>query len=287
MLAFIKFVLGAILVLILAAAALLGIGQWTYNRRVDAEVRDFLARSGGGPAAPAVVVTETMLRDLPAPLRRYLTYSGVVGTTIPHTVRIHQVGQFRTAPTQAWLDISADEYYTVDQPGFIWDSTFSLAGVPFMRIRDSYRDGEGNIRMTVWSLLQAMDKRSPALNQGALVRYFNEMATWFPAALLKDNVTYRAIDDGSAEVFFTDHGQTVSAIVYVDAEGRITNFVANRYQDAVDAYVPWATPLTEYGEQAGLRLPVRGQGVWHNPDGDFMYIDIQATEIVYDVKRET
>ena len=79
-------------------------------------------------------------------------------------------------------------------------------------------------------------------------------------------------------MFFTDHGQTVSAIVYVDAEGRITNFVANRYQDAVDAYVPWATPLTEYGEQAGLRLPVRGQGVWHNPDGDFMYIDIQATE---------
>ncbi|MCW5859565.1 MAG: hypothetical protein KIS63_14795 [Caldilineales bacterium] len=285
MLAFIKAVLWAIFALIIAAAALLGIGQWTYNRRVSAEVRGFFARQSGGQAAADVVVSEAMLDDLPAPLRRYLTYSGVIGQPIPHTVRLHQVGQFRTAPTQPWLDITADEYYTVDEPGFVWDATFYMAGVPFMRIRDRYTDGEGNIRMTVWSLVPAMDRRSAGLNQGALLRYFNELATWFPAALLKDNVTYRAIDDETAEVTFTDRGQSVSAILYVDAEGRLTNFIADRYQDGVDEYRRWATPLTVYGEQAGLRLPLRGQGVWLNPEGDFEYINLEVTEIVYDDAR--
>lgn len=282
MLTFTKLVLGAMVALIITAAALLGIGQWTYNRRMDAEARDFFARQSDDQAAADVVVTEAMLQDLPAPIRRYLTYSGVVGHTIPHTVHIRQVGQFRTDPSQPWMDITANEVYAVDEPGFLWDATFYMAGVPFMRIRDRYADGEGNIRMTVWSLVQAIDKRSPGLNQGALARYFNEMAMWFPAALLKDNVTYRAIDDERTEVFLTDRGQTVSAIFYVDAEGRLTNFIADRYQDAIDEYRPWATPLTAYGERAGLRLPVRGQGVWLDPGGDFTYIDIQATDITYD-----
>lgn len=277
-----KSLLATLIALVLAAAVLLGIGQWRYGQRIAGEVAAFLTRQPTDPPLPTVIVTEAMLRDVPPPIRRYLAHAGVVGRPIPHTVQVRQAGRFRTAATQPWLAITADEVYTVDRPGFLWDATFYLAGVPFMRIRDQYSDGEGNIRMTVGSLLPALDKRSAGLNQGALVRYFNEMATWFPAALLKDNVTYRAIDDGSAEVLFTDHDQTVSATLYVDAEGRLTNFVADRYQDAVDRNEQWATPLTEYGWRAGLRLPVRGKGVWLMPEGDFEYIDLEATTIEYD-----
>jgi len=35
------------------------------------------------------------------------------------------------------------------------------------------------------------------IDQGAMMRYLNEM-TWFPAAFLGENISWRAIDDTSA-----------------------------------------------------------------------------------------
>jgi hypothetical protein len=43
--------------------------------------------------------------------------------------------------------------------------------------------------------------------------------------------------------------------------------------------------MAEYGEFAGLRLPVRGSAVWKLADGDVEYIDVTVTELEYDVGR--
>ena len=44
---------------------------------------------------------------------------------------------------------------------------------------------------------------------------------------------------------------------------------------------PWSTPITSYGELAGLNLPVRGQAVWNLPSGDLSYADLEITEVEY------
>jgi hypothetical protein len=44
------------------------------------------------------VVTEEMLADLPEPVRRYLRCTGVVGTPVPGTIRLHQEGRMRPGP---------------------------------------------------------------------------------------------------------------------------------------------------------------------------------------------
>ena len=116
-----------------------------------------------------------------------------------------------------------------------------------------------------------------------MVRYVSEMV-WFPSAFLLGNVSLEAVDEGSARVTLTDQGRTASGALTIDPDGELTGFVAERYRmvgSRLDLET-WWTPVTEYGELAGLRLPVRGKAVWRPAGGDFEYIDVRVDGLVYD-----
>ena len=51
------------------------------------------------------------------------------------------------------------------------------------------------------------------------MRYLSEMI-WFPAAFLAWNISFEPVDDSSARVTLTDHGQTASGTLFFDKEGR-------------------------------------------------------------------
>jgi hypothetical protein len=125
------------------------------------------------------------------------------------------------------------------------------------------------------------DARGADVDQGSLMRYLNEIM-WFPTAFLGDNITWEAIDDDSARVTLTDRGESVSAVLTFDEEGRLANFVGERYYHAgtpESVLLTWSTPITSYGEFEGLRLPAGGHGVWHLDSGEFTYIELEITDI--------
>ena len=230
------------------------------------------------------IVTEAMLEKLPAPIQRYLRYDGVVGKPLVHTARLQQEGLFRTGAGQSWMRIRANQYYAVDKPGFIWKATFYQNGLPILRVRDSYREGKGHILGKIGGLVTLLEDKGEGTDQGTMLRYLQEM-TWFPSAFLRDNVTFAPIDDGSALVTLTDHGKRVTGTMYIDAEGKLTNFVAERYSSKEAGYGTWTTPITAYREYAGLQLPESGKGVWLLPEGDLEYIDVAATRIDFDIPQ--
>jgi hypothetical protein len=133
------------------------------------------------------------------------------------------------------------------------------------------------------SLIPVVNATGSEVDQGAMMRYLNEM-TWFPAAFLGDKVTWKAVDDGSAEVTLVDKEKSASAVMYFDPEGKPLNFVAKRYRMVGKRYEheTWSTPFTGHGEFEGLRLPVRGQGVWNLKEGDLVYVELEITELKYD-----
>ena len=110
---------------------------------------------------------------------------------------------------------------------------------------------------------------------------------WFPAALLGDNITWQEIDQNSAQVVFSDRGETVSGTMFFDEEGRVTNFTTLRYReiDGNFSLDPWSTPITDYGQRAGLNLPVGGKAVWNLESGDFTYVELEITEIGYNLSE--
>jgi hypothetical protein len=133
------------------------------------------------------------------------------------------------------------------------------------------------------SLFPVVDAAGGELDQGSLMRYLNEM-TWFPAAFFGPNIGWKAIDDESAEVTLSDGGKSVSGTMYFDAEGKPVNFVAKRYRMVGKSFAleTWSTPFTGFGEFEGLRLPVRGQGVWKLKEGDLVYVDLEIKDLHYD-----
>jgi hypothetical protein len=274
----VKIVIG-VLIFIAAGAVLLVF--WSYRRWNDAIGAD-IRRLTASAARDVVVVTEAMLAPLPAPVQRYLRYSGVVGKPIPATVRLTQRGRIRSAPTASWMNLEATEYYSTQPPAFVWKASLPTRSLPFVLGRDEYLDGKGSILMKMLAVYRVADESGGPLGEAALMRYLNEM-TWFPAAFLGSNVTWRGIDDASAEVTLSDRGMTATAALFLDVEGRLTNFRAERFNTGTQSRETWETPITGYGEFAGRRLPSRGAAVWRLRDGDFTYIELEISDVSYDV----
>jgi hypothetical protein len=229
-------------------------------------------------------VTEEMLAGLPEPARRYLRYAGVVGRPMIDTVRVRQRCRMRPAPNGFSFPIVAEQWYSVEPPGFIWDATVPVAGIPVVRGRDGYVDGHGLMTIKAGSLIPFVDASGPEMDQASLLRHLSEMP-WFPSAFLRDRITWEAIDGSTVRVSITDGDLRATGTLEIDAEGRLVAFRSERYAMVGKAFElrPWSAPTYAYGEFEGLRLPTSGAAVWTLPDGtELPYIEVELTAVEYD-----
>ena len=229
-------------------------------------------------------VTAEHLNSLPEPIQRYMRFSNVLDKPWIHSVRLTQSGRFRTAVDRPWMSMHAVQTYTTQPPTFRWDARFKLFGLPLLRALDQYESGHGHMFGKLAGIFPLFDARGEELDQGAMLRYLSEMI-WFPTAFLGENISWQAVDDQSVNVTFSDYGKSVTAQLFIDEVGRLTNITAMRYREAGGDFTldPWSTPITRYGEMAGLNLPIGGQAVWNLPSGDLTYVDLEITDIIYDL----
>jgi len=231
------------------------------------------------------VVTEDDIRDLPEPVQRYLRYTGIIGRQRAAFVRLKQTGAMRPKPDGKWFPLKAEEYYTVDNPGFVWKGRMAIAPLISAEAQDMYLNGQGNMHVKLISAINIVNAKGKEMDEASLMRYFNEMQ-WFPSSLVSGNVKWEAIDANSARSTLTDRGMTVSALFCFDKEGKITNFIAERGRSTDGGKVvrtTWSTPISEYGTYGnGLRLPSKGEAIWHLDSGEFSYIKLEITEVEYD-----
>jgi hypothetical protein len=228
-------------------------------------------------------ITTEMLENLPAPIQRYMNYTGVVGKAIPQSIELKYIGKFRQNAEQPWMPMVAKQRYTTDPASFEWQAKFQIMGIPLLRVTDRYENGKGSMLGKLAGFFTIFDaKDHESLDQGAMMRYLNEVM-WFPTAYFSKKFTWQAIDDGSVQVTYTDFGMSISTRLFIDDEGKLTNFIGKRYRELNGEYFldKWSTPITGYGEFNGLRLPKHGNGTWLLPEGDLTYIKLDLQELNY------
>lgn len=272
-----KAILVALVLIVAAGMAIVAVAWWRWNGAIESDIARVLATGGGS----ATIVDDAMLAPLPDPVRRYLVVSGVVGKPIPRTVRLTQRGRIRGAPEDSWMNFEAVEVYSTHPPAFVWKASFPTRKLPIVLGRDNYLDGESSILMKMLSLFTIADEHGDAVREAGLMRYLNEML-WFPAAFLGDNVTWRAIDDRSAEVTLADRGMTATATMFFDDADRIVNFRAERFNTATRTMETWETPIVAWADYDGVTLPIHGSAVWKLAAGDFAYIELDIASVDYD-----
>lgn len=277
-----KIIFGILAVLILVLVVVVLINESAFKKEVDAEVTALFEK---GLPADTAIVTEADLAHLPPPIQRYLRHSGIVGKPRVQFVRLKQRGTIRLGPERDWMPFEVEQYYSVNPPGFVWHVRANAFPLLSMVGRDKYAEGKGNMHITLFSTFTVMDVSGPELDQGAFVRFLSEIV-WFPSAWLSDYLTWEAIDSSSAKVTMHDGGISASAIVFVNDEGDITNFIADRFMTVGDGFrmERWSAPMTGYGEFSGFRIPTKGDATWLLQSGDFCYARVEILSIEYNKK---
>src|ERR1051326_6718179 len=160
----------------LAGAAAVGFGQFRFRQQVAAELAVMLDR---GRASAHVVIGDDDVVGLPPPIQRWLRHARVVGRPRLSIVHLTQTGHMRAEPNQRWMPVQAEQFLTVDPPGFEWIATMRMNPLVWVTGRDRYFDGEGAMDMLAQSVVPVVHARGPEVNQGVLLRYLTE-SVWFP-----------------------------------------------------------------------------------------------------------
>ncbi|MDW7650076.1 MAG: DUF6544 family protein [Bacillota bacterium] len=270
----IRILLVAAIIVVIAVSA----GRMLFDRQVRNEVQTLFQ----GIPTESNMITEEDLVGLPEPVQRWLQRSQVVGKEKATALRLKQKGLFRMGEDKPWIPFTAQQYYNIESPGFIWYTTMKMAPSLSVRGRDLYYDGRGNMLIKVLSLIKVADASGLEMDQGTLVRFLNEMM-WFPSAAINDYVTWEQVSENSAKAMMEYKGVSASAIFHFNDDGDLINFVAERYMDSPDGFrlETWATPIDEHREMDGRRIPTKGEAIWELDTGDFSYIQLEVTEIEY------
>jgi hypothetical protein len=271
---------GSIGNLLILAALALSAGRARFDRRVDAEVRAMLSRESG---ANASVIQVEDLRHLPQPVRTWLASSGVVGREAVHTVRLKQRGQLRTSAEGSWMPAHAEQYFTVDEPAFVWRVRTKMLGFLPISGRDKYAAGTGHMLIKAASLLSIVDACDEKIAQGAMLRFLGEIV-WFPSAALSPYLEWEHVAARRARVTMRHKGVVASAVFTFDEHGRVATMDAERYLGggAEAKLTPWSVVCTEWRKIRGVQIPTRGDVRWHPPTGEFSYYRWQILDVEYD-----
>lgn len=268
---------------LLALAVLaVSMGAYSFNKMVEEEVNDLIKDASG---APAEVITHDDLEGLPEPVQRYFRYAIPEGQGPVKSVRLEHSGFFRTKPDGAWLPVQGEEYFSAGDPAFIWSARVKMNPLLWVGARDIYRDGEGNMLITVMSTFTVADVKAKELDQSSLIRWLAE-ATLFPTALLpREGLRWEEMDSNSARAVIEDHGMEVSAVFYFNGKGEITHLeTEDRYMTVGDEQVRerWSAYYRDYKEMGGFMVPTEIEAVWNLEEGDFSYARFIVDEIEFD-----
>ena len=107
-----------------------------------------------------------------------------------------------------------------------------------------------------------------------------------PASLIDARITWEAIDSNSAKAHFTNHDIIITATLFFNEIGQLTNFISDDRAATADMKTyRFSTPLKAYKNVNGYNLATYGETIWHYPDGNFTYGKFYLKDLMYNVSE--
>lgn len=227
-------------------------------------------------------VSKSDLEGLPLCVQKWLESSQVIGKERIRTVRLKQKGLIRTKEGQPWMPTVAEQYFTINKPGFVWQAKIKATPLIYIVGRDKYYEGKGNMIIKFLSLITVVDAKGKELDQGALLRYLAE-TIWFPSAALSDYIKWEEIDSNSAKATMSYGGITASGVFLFNEKHEVISFVAQRYMEIDGQYSleTWSPLVKEYKDFNGIKIPSKVEVMWKLKTGDFKWYQLEITDIEY------
>ena len=195
-------------------------GKQMYRRLSD-EVRSAGLAAGGADPRP---VAEEDIAGLPSTVRHYLRAMGVVHRPRDWSFLAHFTGRFRLKGQGAWMPAEVWQYNSAVDVARIFHMRIDFAGLVPMVGRDVYLRGKGVMHGKLLGLVTVARSEGWETDLSELTTYLNDAVLMAPSMLLRPTVSFTDVDDRSFDVALVDHGQTVTARVFLDDHGYPINF---------------------------------------------------------------
>ncbi len=272
------FILLLVFAIFLIALSLIAAAR--FRKKVEKERQALL--SGALPPI-GKVLTETMVQDLPMPVRKWLRASGALGREIPRSICLEQQAQMRLKPDQTrWFQASADQVFTLNPPAFNWSVSVDMGfGIKALG-RDEFADGRGKMKILLLGLIPVANaKDDERTDQASLQRFLAEMV-WFPQAAASPYIKWREIDPRTAEATMTWGKTRGSGTFFFDENGNFGSFKALRYKDVSDEEPSeWIVSCLRTKLMDGIQIPSGCEVRWKTRDQDWTWLNLEVTNLVY------
>ncbi|MCX7709533.1 MAG: hypothetical protein N2484_06750 [Clostridia bacterium] len=267
-----KFILTALFLLAAAVISFLTYQSQELKRIYMAEVKKGTKRTSQQRNS---ILTESDILHLPEPVRKYLRYVGVIGKEKVFSVKAVCEGEMKLDPKKGWVKINSEQYnFFDDHPTRLFYMKALMFGLPVLGLH-SYTDEAAYMHIKVAGLFTVLDSRGPEMRIGDTTTLFNDMCFFAPATLIDHRIQWEAVDPLTVKATFTNQGTTISAVLYFNEKGELVNFISNdRFyipMDGSSQKAVWSTPISNYKDIGGLKLPSYGEAVWKLPEGDYCY----------------
>ena len=244
---------------------------------------DVAARIGRPPAG-VEPVRDADLAHLPPPVQRYLRACGVVGQPPVHSLHARMHGRIRSGPRARWMSLVAEQYNTIAPVARLFYFDASMVGLPIQGYH-RYVDGAASMIVRALGLVPLVRADGPDLTRSETVTVLNDLCVLAPATLVSPTITWIAVDARTARARFTNAGHAIEAELSFDARGDLIDFRssdrARTGGDGATVRLPWSTPLRAPRAFGAVRLASAGEARWHDPAGDYAYVELTFDEVAY------
>jgi hypothetical protein len=236
------------------------------------------------PISDTSVVSPEDIIQLPLPVQKYLNYVGAVGKPKVKNFRLVFSGSMKREKNSNWMNISSRQYNFFNEPARLFYIHSKVFGIPFDGLH-VYAGTTATMQIRVASLFRIVDAKGDKMNQGETVTLFNDMCLMAPATLISMNIQWESIDELTVRAKFTNKHITISALLSFNEKGELTNFTSDDRYYSLDGKTylsyPWSTPVRDYQEIDGRKVPAYGEAVWLLPERAYCYARFDLKEIEY------
>ena len=221
------------------------------------------------------VYREGQIQGMPEPVQRFFKNVLKDGQPYISSVYVKHDGRFKTALNNEWINIEGEQFFSVEEPGFLW-----IGKTPLFTVRDMYISGKGQIKIFLLNIFKVFNGKGPAYNQGELLRWLGENV-WFPTNLLPGSrLQWSPIDEGRATLTFRFRNQKIHYKVSINEAGEITKLETRRYMGE-KSLETWIGKVSCYKEVYGMKIPMVIEAIWKLSDGEHSYAKFNVRKILY------
>ncbi len=135
--------------------------------------------------------------------------------------------------------------------------------------------------------LTVVDTHDAEMNKSETVTLLNYMFLLAPATLIDQSILWEELDPLTVRATWTNAYNTISAVVSFDNSGALVHFISDDRSRTLDGKTyeqpRWSTPVSDWREFEGRKLPVKGEAFWTLPRGEFAYGRFELQEVQYNM----